>query len=635
MMKSLIISTLLFASCLLNAGMVLRLDNGQQIKLYSDYHALIIGNSDYQHFPKLRGVKEDVQDLKAMFAKMNISTTVIEDCTSDQMKKALSDFVDIYGDAPDRALIFYYAGHGHTEPLADGSKLGYLVPTDAPLYETNKADFRKKSISMSDIENIAKLIQSKHVLMIFDSCFSGTIFTLKRAAPQVITDKTSQPVRQFIAAGTENEAVPDQSIFKTTFIKGVGEGFADFNQDGYITGEELGLYLEAEVVNYSKGNQHPQYGKIANPNLDRGDFVFALNAPIEEKTVSPPTSTSTPTFNPAAGSYISAQSVSITCATSGAAIRYTTDGSEPNSSSAVYNYPITVNRSTTLKAKAFKEGWTESSTASASYTINTFFPEMIYVPGGTFIMGGSNGSGESDEEPSHSVSLSSFYISKHQITQAECAQYMQPASIWTLDYGLGDDYPAYNISWYAALKYCNLLSMAAELTAVYSISGSTNPANWGEVPTGSNATWDAAICNWEADGYRLPTEAEWEYAARGATKAPDYLYSGSNDVHAVAWHDGNSDGHSHPVGSKAANSIGIYDMSGNVWEWCWDWYGSGYYQSSPQDNPKGPTNESYRVLRGGSWFNYALNCRLANRNGDFPDLSDSRIGLRILRRAIQ
>ena len=339
----------------------------------------------------------------------------------------------------------------------------------------------------------------------------------------------------------------------------------------------------------------------------------------------------TPTFSPGGGTYYPAQNLTLTCSTLGATIHYTTDGSEPSSSSTIYSSPIYVSSNTTLKAKAFKDGWPASSTSSATYTIELLPMEMVLVPGGTFTMGRTAGSGDSDELPTHSVTLSSFYIGKYEVTQAEYANLMQPGSSWTQNYGLGDDYPAYYISWYAALKYCNLRSMAEGFTAVYSISGSTDPANWGAVPTSSNSTWDAVTCNWNANGYRLPTEAEWEYAARGATNTPDYLYSGSDDINEVAWYDGNSGGNTHPVGTKAPNGIGTYDMSGNLWEWCWDRYDSSYYYNSPQDNPKGPTSGSYRLLRGGGWLYDATYCRVAYRSYDYPYGSDLDNGFRLCR----
>jgi formylglycine-generating enzyme required for sulfatase activity len=258
---------------------------------------------------------------------------------------------------------------------------------------------------------------------------------------------------------------------------------------------------------------------------------------------------------------------------------------------------------------------------------------LVYVPGGTFTMGRTTGSGYSDELPTHSVTLNSFYIGKYEVTQAEYAQYMQPGFSWTSNYGLGDNYPAYYVSWYAILKYCNLRSMAEGLTPVYTISGSTNPANWGNVPTSiSSATWNAAICNWGANGYRLPTEAEWEYAARGATNTPDYLYSGSDYVGTVAWYNGNNTPNgSKPVGTKAPNGLGLYDMSGNLWEWCWDWYSSSYYSSSPSSNPTGPASGSHRVRRGGYWHYYADYCRVASRTFDFPGTTHVDNGFRVCR----
>ncbi|PKN78217.1 MAG: hypothetical protein CVU48_08940 [Candidatus Cloacimonetes bacterium HGW-Cloacimonetes-1] len=305
----------------------------------------------------------------------------------------------------------------------------------------------------------------------------------------------------------------------------------------------------------------------------------------------------TPTFDPTGGLYLSTQNVTISCSTDGAEIRYTTDGSEPIASSLLYSNPVLVFLDTTLKAKAFKELWTSSEMVTAVYS-NSAPIGFVFVPSGTITMGDTRGSGQSNELPTHSVSLNSFFMSKYEVTQGEYQNVMgsNPAS----GYGVGASYPVYNVNWYAAITYCNLRSISEDLTPVYTISGSTNPASWGTVPLSYNATWDTAICNWSANGYRLPTEAEWEYAARGGTNTPDYLYSGSDDINAVAWYDGNNTpSGSKQVGTKSQNFLGIYDMSGNEWEWCWDWYVS--YSSSPANNPTGPSGGSYRVFRGGGW----------------------------------
>ena len=341
-----------------------------------------------------------------------------------------------------------------------------------------------------------------------------------------------------------------------------------------------------------------------------------------------PNTVATPTFNPPGGeTYTTAQNVTISCATEGATIFYSIDGSTP---SILYNEPVNIAATATLKAKASKSGWTDSQITSATYTISAPPPpvQMIYVPGGTFTMGRTTGSGFSHELPTHTVTLNSFYIGKFEVTQAEYSQNMQPGSSWTSGYGLGDNYPAYYVSWYAILKYCNLRSIAEGLTPCYTINGSTNPANWGAVPTSNDSTWNAAICNWNANGYRLPTEAEWEYAARGATNNPDYLYSGSDDINAVAWYGSNSGYISHPVGTKAPNGIGTYDMSGNLYEWCWDWYAP--YVNETIINPTGPSSGTARVIRGGSWTSGAINCRSTARNAK-PIVVSGAIGFRLCR----
>ncbi|MDD3103498.1 MAG: SUMF1/EgtB/PvdO family nonheme iron enzyme [Candidatus Cloacimonetes bacterium] len=255
---------------------------------------------------------------------------------------------------------------------------------------------------------------------------------------------------------------------------------------------------------------------------------------------------------------------------------------------------------------------------------------FVYVPAGTYIMGDTLGEGSNNELPTHSVTLDSFYMDKYLITQYEYTAIM--GSNPAYDFGVGDIYPVYNVSWYSAIKYCNLRSMAEGLTPCYTIMGSTNPASWGAVPTSSDSNWDAAICNWSANGYRLPTEAEWEYAARGATNNPDYLYSGSDDIDVVAWQTGNNiPWGTKPVGTKAPNALDIYDMSGNLYEWCWDWFDDSYYGSSPVNNPTGPMGGFWRVWRGGFWNDSANQCRVTNRSSFNPYLSGNSVGFRICR----
>jgi hypothetical protein len=250
--------------------------SGQEVGLYRESHALIIGMSDYQMgWPKLPGVIKDVEIVQKALEKHGFHVVQIRDQTRDQMFDSIHHFINNYGQQEDARLLIYFAGHGYSMKLTYGENMGYFVPIDSPNPNKNKAGFLSKALDMQQVEVWAKRIQSKHVLFMFDSCFSGSIFALSRAMPENISYKTSKPVRQFITAGAANELVPDESIFRSQFVAAL-EGEADSDSDGYLTGVELGEFLQKKVTNYSRGSQHPQYGKIRNPHLDKGDFVFKI-----------------------------------------------------------------------------------------------------------------------------------------------------------------------------------------------------------------------------------------------------------------------------------------------------------------------------------------------------------------------
>ena len=232
-----------------------------------------------------------------------------------------------------------------------------------------------------------------------------------------------------------------------------------------------------------------------------------------------------------------------------------------------------------------------------------------------------------------------FYMGKYEVTQAEYEKYCSygsssPSSI----YGDGDNYPTYYVSWYDALVYCNKRSMAEGLTPCYSRSFSTDPKVWGTVPTSSDSTWDAIECNWTANGYRLPTEAEWEYAARAGDNTVDSLtYSGTSNVDELgeyAWYLDNSNYKAHEVGTKLPNAYGLYDMTGNVWEWCWNWHTESYdTKSEGGSDPTGASDGSYRVFRGGSWNLNSNWCDVSFRNQGLPSSPGAYTGFRVVRNA--
>ena len=248
----------------------------KEMELYSGYYAFVVGCGDYRSgWPTLPNPIKDAREVAKTLRQMGWEVETLENPDGSVFRRSLNKLIAGPGKDKEKGILLWFSGHGHTMEEADGLSLGYLVPVDAPDPDIDEVGFMDKSISMRQIETVAKRIHSKHVLMVFDSCFSGAIFQMTRAKPSpYIQEKVAEPVRQFITAGGEDEQVPDRSVFKDVFLQAIHKGYADRNDDGYITGEELGSYLQEKVVNYSNKSQHPQFGKINNPKLDKGDFVF-------------------------------------------------------------------------------------------------------------------------------------------------------------------------------------------------------------------------------------------------------------------------------------------------------------------------------------------------------------------------
>src|SRR5262245_43365954 len=273
-------------------GVRVKVETGQEIDLYDESHALVIGVKKYANgWRELPGAEKDAEAIGALLRRQGFEVTVVLSPTAAQLNDALSAFISDHGLQERNRLLVFFAGHGHTEALADGRELGYIVPADAPLPERNPQLFSRRAVSMNEIEAKALSIRSKHALFVFDSCFSGSIFETSRSernVPPEIESKTAAPVRMFITAGTKNQTVPDESIFRLYFVRAFEQRDGDLNKDGFITGEELGMYLAGRVASDSRDTQTPRYGKIKDARLNLGDIVFAL----PRREVSQPTPTS-------------------------------------------------------------------------------------------------------------------------------------------------------------------------------------------------------------------------------------------------------------------------------------------------------------------------------------------------------
>ena len=598
-----------------------RTNTGEEIQLYKASYALIVGNGNYRNgWDPLPGATRDVQEVAAALKTHGFNVTLKTDLTKDKFEDAFETFVQ-NGKNEDARLLFYYAGHGYTEELADGEHLGYLVMVDAPFPKSGGID-GSKSVDMESLVTQSRRMQSRHVLFMFDSCFSGTILNARsQIPPPYVSNNVKYPVRQFITAGRADETVPDHSVFKQVFLNLVEGRAPEPIADGYVTGAELGLYLKNEVPKYNRGQNHPQYGKINNPKLDQGDFVFVL-----------------PREAPPPGEVLSTiATLNVTSTPSGATVYLegTVIGKTPLRGFEVDTgikrekrveigielpgYKSQV-RGVTLKGGQ-KVPWDVQLEKQAipqqdAHTSTIFGKdgaEMVLIPAGDFHMGSE---AKDDEKPMHPVYVDAFYMDKYEVTNAQFKAFVNANPQWQKD------------------KIDERFARGGYLSHW---NGNNYPHGKSNHPV-THVSWYAAMAYAQWAGKRLPTEAEWEKAARGGLVGKKYPWGNAIDI-SQANHK-RYIGNTTPVGTYAPNGYGLYDMAGNAWEWCLDAYDGHFYARSPRRNPLAGemtlrevmTNyqnvKTLRVLRGGSWFSTAQNLRVANRDGDAPTGAYSHGGFR-------
>ena len=651
--------------------------SGERVGLYEGSYALVIGVSDYTAgWPDLGSVPGELNRVETVLKKQGFKVIRVMDPDSRGLKRAYEDFIGRYGYTSGNRLLFYFSGHGHTRK---GGAKGYLVPTDAPNPRRDEQGFLRKALPMNMILAWSRQLEARHALFLFDSCFSGTVFKAKDlpAAPPHISRATALPVRQYITAGDAGETVPARSVFTPAFIDALEYGWGDLNRDGYVSGTELGLYLQEKVPKHSR--QNPQYGKIRDYDLARGDFVFQLASSGATVTKPEPSRKTTLSVSAnVAGARVLVDGrlvgetplgdVSVSPGTH--RLRVEAAGYDAyekrmdvESGRAVSLY-VDLSKAGPVKARLFVETTPEDARVRILNIGPAFYPGMDLDPGRYHVEVSADGfetekrwvSLSAGEDENISIRLEPVKVA----APAPAPVSRQPQGAFANNLGMKFVFikpgsfmmgsalsPSEVVSRYGGEEkyYKNehpqhrvTLSKGYYLQATEVTQGQWERVMGSKPSRFSNCGSNCPVekVSWEdcqqfilklngMEGtrkYRLPTEAEWEYGARAGTTG---AYAG--DLDGMGWYDKNSGNKTHGVGGKAPNAWGLYDMHGNVYEWCQDWYGD--YPSGSVTDPTGPSTGSYRVIRGGCWLDLAGCCRSAIRYRLEPGDRNGGLGFRL------
>jgi formylglycine-generating enzyme required for sulfatase activity len=552
--------------------------------------ALVIGNADYKSSP-LKNPVNDARDMAQVLRELGFSVTMKLNCSQREMTEAIREF----GNELTRGGVglFYYAGHG----IQVGGR-NYLIPVDADIRAEDEVKFFSvdAGLVLSKMESAG----NRTNIVILDACRDNpfkSFKTVSKGLAVVEAPRGSLIVYATAPGSVAAEGKGRNGIFTGALLRHIKTPGVD--------AELMLREVRRDVMAETGGEQVPW----SSSSL-MGSFYFAGRG---EEVVLKPEEERKPTIvvEKAYGSVVVEVRASGTLYLDGnLEVRIPAGGKARIGDIEVGRHTLEVRYDDGQKeTKVVFVEKERSIQVAFSYVERPAVPGgFVLVEAGSFLMGSNED--EDDERPVHMVTISrSFYISKYEVTQREWREVMGTNP----SYFKGESLPVESVSWYDVVEYCNRLSIREGLTPAYTISG-------------NNVTWDRS-----ANGYRLPTEAEWEYAARGGNQSRGYTYAGSNSADDVGWYDANSGGKTHPVGHKKPNELGLYDMSGNVWEWCWDWYGG--YSSSSQTDPEGPSRGDYRVGRGGGWDNSTRGLPVASRGYSGPTDGNFYLGFRLVRTA--
>lgn len=589
-----------------------------------DYHALVVGVSNYDKWPVLPNTAMDARQVASLLRRGGMKVRLLIDPKARELKAALKDLVYITGKEKNRSIIFYYAGHGETRIMADGTRTGWIIPKDCPLLRSNGKKFTDKAISSKALETYSIQMQARHVLMLFDTSFSGEVFAPQPPLLKLLNKESTLPVREYIIAGRADEPVPDRSMFKKFLLKGL-KGAADVIHDGYITGSELGNYLSQRVIISSGGSRHPLYGKINNSAFNKGDFVLR-KIKVEKQRgrliiLSNPKKYQVRILN-IRPRYIKGMELK-------------PDKYHIEVSAYGYN-PI----KKWIRLEAGKDNIFNIKLKKVEQFIkNSLGMRFVYIPPGSFMMGSPlNDKRAGDDELEHKVSFKNGYrIQSAEVTVGQFRRFINDSNYKTSAEKDGGCYIKKKIG-----GWKKKAGSFWDKPGSWDINNRKQTDNY---PVTCVSWTDAtAFIKWltkkDGQAYRLPTEAEWEYACRASSKANFGFGRCLSTTQAnygklgALFEDCKSGfkiKRRYPlkVASLKKNFWGLYDMHGNVAEWCMDWYGP--YPKGRTTSPAGPDRGVERVIRGGHYYSSLDECRSAKRSRFQPDLASDVIGFRLLR----
>jgi formylglycine-generating enzyme required for sulfatase activity len=563
----------------------------EQAFAQSARYALVIGNGTYAELGRLKNPVNDARDIAAALTSLGFQVDSLADADLTAMEDAVVRLGNRLSTSKDSIGFFFYAGHG-----VQSNGINYLIPADAHI--ANASFLKSKALAAQEVLDTLQDAHNALNVVVLDACRDNP-FSWARSGARGLSVVAAQPPGSIIAYATSAGSVAQDGagrngVFTAELLKNIRTPGMEIMEVFKRTG--------AGVQATTAGAQVP-----AIYNQYFGSAFLAGSGTAPAPAVTPAKKPSLTVVN-AYGSVTVEVKTKGTIYLNGTAMGELIPGSsarlndiEAGQASLEMRYAD--GKTETLTADVTKNAVTA---VSFGYVERSKMSEnMVLVEGGTFQMGDTFDDGSEDGKPVHTVTVSSFYVGKYEVTQKEWRDVMgTDPSRFT-----GNDLPVEGVSWFDAVDYCRRLSAKNGLDSCYGFDG-------------TNITSD-----FTKNGFRLPTEAEWEYAAKGGRQSRGTKYAGSSSPDEVAWWGGNAGGKTHPVGQKQANELGLFDMSGNVWEWCWDWYGA--YSASSQTDPKGVSSGDMRVLRGGCWGNSEEFVRAPVREEFAPNRSFVNWGFRV------